>query len=142
MATIDIYKEHYEEVCSRHDDEYSKYEWAANYIFDLITYDTDLDERFVKDILEVCEVIADRCNYEYIENNDNYIKYILVCQLLDRFKWINWGISIRGAWFENIPPHDSKNILDGNYYRIKEVPFSYDNLKALIQFMKEDTDND
>lgn len=152
MKAIDIYRDHYEEVCSWHDDEdeYNKYEWAASYIFDLTTYDGELDEKFVKDILEVCKVIADRSNYEYIANNDNYIKYILVCQLLDRFKWINWGTSIRGAWFENLngnrkvileeQPITRLNEKTGewDHYKIDEVLFSYDNLKALIEFMEEE----
>lgn len=153
MKTIDIYKAHYKEVCSWQDDEYSKYEWAANHIFDLTTYDGDLDEKFVKDILEVCEVIADRYNYEYIGNKDNYIKYILVCQLLDNFKWIDWGTSIRGAWFDNGDdpkvileelPFFQKNEKTGKWdcYKIEAVPFSYDNLKALFEFIEETDDKE
>lgn len=150
MTTLDIYKAHYKEICSQHDDKYSKYEWAADYIFDLTTYDADLDEKFVKDILEVCEVIADRYNFEYIEKNDNYTKYILVCQLLDHFKWIDWGTSIRGAWFDNLS-NDRKDILEEYpiWFRDEKtgalnkcvfgaVPFSYDNLKTLFKFMKEE----
>ena len=66
MKTINIYRAHYKEICSQHDDVYDKYEWAASYIFDLCTYDADLDEKFVKDIIEVCKVIIDRWNFEYI----------------------------------------------------------------------------
>jgi hypothetical protein len=150
MTTIDIYKAHYEEVCSWHDDEYDKYEWAANYIFDLTTYDAALDEKFVKDILEVCQVIIDNYNYEYIEKEENYIKYILVCQLLNNFNWIDWGISIRGAWFNLSKTSDSKVILEelewgqydeetGKYEKCKleAVPFSRNNLQDLIKFMED-----
>ena len=139
MNTIDIYRKNYEEVCSWHDDEYDKYEWAANYIFELITYDAALDEKFVKDIIEVCKVIIDKRNYDYIKDDNNYIKYILVCQLLDRFQWINWGTSIRGAWFELSKTPDSKVILEKLSNNTEEVHFSHNNLKTLIEFMEEDT---
>lgn len=135
MKTIDIYRAHYEEVCSWHEDEYDKYEWAASYIFDLCTYDAGLDEKFVKDILEVCKVIIDKRNYDYIIDNDNYIKYILVCQLLTRYHWLHWGTSIRGAWLEEMS-HCDQNVILEDIGKIDGVPFSVDNLKALIKFME------
>ena len=76
MTTLDIYKAHYEEERSRRDGEYTKYEWAASYIFDLYTYDASLDEKFVKSIIEVSKAIIDMETFYYIENSDNYLKYI------------------------------------------------------------------
>lgn len=136
MNVIDIYRAHYEEVCSWHEDEYDKYEWAANYIFDLCTYDAELDEKFVKAILEICQVIIDKENFYYIYNDKNYTTYILVCQLLNNFQWIDWGTSIRGAWFENY--RDGRKVILEDIGKIDGVPFSIDNLKALIEFMKEE----
>lgn len=149
MTTIDIYKKHYEEVCSWHVDEYDKYEWAANYIFGLCTYDAAMDEKLVKDILEVCKVIIDRTNYEYIRDDNNYTKYILVCQLLYHFHWLTWGTSIRGAWFEELCHCAQKDILKGEKLSrynpdtkeredcdIERVQFTCDNLRALIKFME------
>ena len=147
MNTIDIYRDHYKEICSLYGDEYDKYEWAANHIFDLCTYDAALDEKFVKDIFEVCQVIIDKRNFEYQIDNNNYIKYILVCQILYHFNWINWGTSIRGAWFEDDSQKDileetswsqlNEKTGEWDHYKIESVPFSIDNLKALIEFMKE-----
>lgn len=122
----------------------TKYEWAASEIFDLCTYDGDLDERFVKTILEVCKIILENRNYEAIRDDNFYPKFIIVCNLLDHKKWIDWGSSIRGAWFQE--DRDNKPILQ---YNIKEygydsdiLPFSIDNLKALIDFIeKEEKEN-
>lgn len=148
MNAIDIYKAHYEEERSRRDDEYTKYEWAACYIFDLYTYDTALDEKFVKSIIEVSKAIIDMETYNYIENRDNYLKHILVCQLLYHFNWINWGTSIRGPWFESdsrkdILEESSWSLLnektgEWDRYKLDAVPFSRDNLKELIKFMEEE----
>lgn len=156
MRALDIYKDNYEEQCTHFEDRYTKYEWAASDIFDLVTYDGGLDEMFVKDILEVCKVILERSTYEYIGNHECYVKYILVCQLLNTFKWIDWGTSIRGAWFSTtfMMPLESeqfkpRNILeeykwwsfeDGHKidHVIDAVPFTIDNLKDLIAFMEEE----
>lgn len=153
----DLYKAHYEFYKECFTDERLKYSWAATEIFDIWTYDSSLDELFVKDILEVCKVILDQENFEYIKDEQNYKKYILVCQLLDKFHWIEWGTSIRGAWFDDdnyCPKFESRPIVkenewwgpewtaDGEMERhtIAEVRFNEDNIKALIEFMTEDVE--
>ena len=157
MTALELYKANYEEKCTNFEDRYTKYEWAANDIFELTTYDGDLDEMFVKDILEVCKVIFEGSTYEYIGNHEQYVKYILVCQVLNRFAWIDWGTSIRGAWFPeeyNVPwdvgiPGKPKNILKEykwwSYetgecieHVINGVAFSKDNIRDLIMFMEEE----
>lgn len=143
MTAIDIYRAQYEEENSLYDCGWTKQHWAARKVFDLTTYDDELDELFVNDILEVCKVILEKRNYEYIKDEKNYIKYILVCQILKRFGWINWGTSIRGAWCEASHFDIPKDILeelewwDDEHHVIEEVPFTVDNLKALIEFMEE-----
>lgn len=78
-----------------------RYAFLASEVFGLTTYDLDLDIEFGKDIFEVMKVIYERKNFEYIKNETNYKKYILVCNLLNDNGWIEWGTSIRGAWFNN-----------------------------------------
>lgn len=149
MDVKELYKANYEtsqELLSRTD---TKYHWAAFNVFGLTTYDGELDELFVKDIIEVCKVIFDRTNYEYILNRENYIKYVLVCQMLDKHNWINWGSSIRGAWFDRsgclgIESKDIMDELEWWDYNLEEphcviekVPFTEENLKALIEFIEE-----
>lgn len=154
MTALEIYRAQYEEERTWNGTErkWTKYEWAAYRVFDLTTYDGGLDERFVKDILEVCKVILEDRNYEYIEDEKNYVKFILVCQLLDRNNWIEWGSSIRGAWLDvdHSPGRRSRDILEAlewsdwdpvekkfEEHKIEAVPFSVENLKALIEFMGE-----
>lgn len=147
MTTLEIYRAQFEEERTWYPHELDKYEWAARDVFDLFTCDGGLDKTFVKTILDVCRVILEQNNYEYISNEESYIKYILVCQLLRRFGWINWGTSIRGAWFENMRymntrPKDIIEALtwcesDGEH-RIAHVEFTPDNLRALLEFMDEE----
>lgn len=151
MTVKEIYKAHYEQQKSWCDPEMSKYEWAANHVFDLTTYDGDLDELFVKCIIDVLKVIRDRYNFEYIKDEDNYIGFILVCQLLDKFHWIEWGSSIRGAWFDSYHPncrvHPILEELSWSSYdpdiksytehKINGVIFTESNIADLIEFLEE-----
>jgi hypothetical protein len=110
------------------------YDWATSNIFDLTTYDGDLNKLFVQVIIAVCKVILNRHTFKFIKDEAMYIAYILVCQMLERNNWIDWGTSIRGAWFdENVK---AKPIFEG-YDGVETVPFTKDNLIALIEFIEE-----
>lgn len=123
--------------------ESDKYLWAASEVFNLTTYDDFLDEVFVKDIVDIVDVlkaILKRETFEYIRDGRNYMKYIWICQLLNEFNWISWGTSIRGAWFENNPMAPARDIVvrEWSRGRIKPVPFTEKNIAAFIEFMEED----
>ena len=150
MNVKELLKAHYDFYADCYDDA-SKYKWAASNVFDLTTYDGDLDERFVKAIIEVCKVIFEKSNFNYIEGDGNYVKYILVCQLLDKFQWIEWGTSIRGAWFDGLASiHDTHPILEQDEWSeyddekhewvnhvLDRVVFTPYNLRAFIEFMED-----
>lgn len=127
----------------------TKWEWASSVVFGLVTYDGYLDEKLVRKIIEVCKVILNKENYEYIEPDEsNYTNYILVCQLLDRNGWLNWGTSIRGAWFEE--DSDSKLLIEDEYWNFNadaiggrsyvdlRVKFSEENLREIINFIESE----
>ena len=146
----DLYKAHYEFYLHCFDGDRSKHEWAAREIFNLTTYDDYLDNLFVETILEVCKAIYENRTFKYIENQQRYLKYILVCQLLDNFRWIEWGTSIRGAWFQEShgPWGESKDIVTRNEWTdyshgiredhvIEAVPFTIENIQALTEFMED-----
>ena len=152
MDVRKIYEENYQFHIENLPGAYrNKYNWAATEVFDLTTYDDNLDHLFVEKIVDVCKAILDGQTFEYIGNKDRYVTYILVCQLLDKFHWIEWGTSIRGAWFEE--QHGvwgkSKDILNEQEWSstdntgawvdnvIEKVPFTVDNLKILIEFLEE-----
>lgn len=119
----------------------NKYEWAASKVFGLATYDGNLDKMFVEKICEVCKCIAERRTYEYIdESEENYITYILVCQVLHKKDWINWGTSIRGAFFDGY--YSGNPILEwscSSPYDVLDisVPFNMKNIMDLVTFIEE-----
>ena len=142
MDVLAIFKHDWDEYRKFRPFEVTKYEWLSENVFDLTTYDNSLNELFGKKIFEVCKAILDGTTFEYISmDQSHYITYILVCQILKSFNWIEWGSSIRGAWFEeqHFNQYQSRYIL--TYYEgiNKELPFTEDNIKILIDFVKEET---
>lgn len=75
-------------------------DFIVEHLFGLTTYDTHLTTIFNNTITEVMRVIYERGNFEYIKDEKNYIKFILVANILDEHNMINWGSSIRGCWFD------------------------------------------
>lgn len=133
MTAKEIFQKSYDDHLSI-DDENNVYGWAASNIFDLTTYDDELDELFVKVIVGASKVILTRQSYGFIKDESMYVAYILVCNLFEHKKWINWGTSIRGAWFEDRA--DSEYIFYGCGY-LEDVPFTKENLISLIEFIEE-----
>ena len=94
--------------------------------------------KFGKDIIEVMEVINNRKNFEYIkEDKENYKKFILVANLLDKYNWIEWGTSIRGCWFDKW----SNPYIEGECYDMEDkIEFDEDgkDIGLLLDFLKSD----
>lgn len=129
---LQIFEDEFAEHCDGAENE-NKYDWCAKYVFMLLTYDEELAEIFIKKIFEVCKAILEKRNFSFFKDNDEkYREYIIVCQLLCRLNWINWGTSIRGAWFEENRKEQSP-IIEGD---IGTVYFSEENLKILIEFVE------
>lgn len=69
-------------------------------LFDVVTYDDELTERWGKAIVDVMRAIEQQKTFEYIEESDSqYEKYLIVVNMLNRCGMLDWGGSIRGAWF-------------------------------------------
>ena len=71
--------------------------FLSSEILGLTTYDTGLDVEFGSMVLETMKHIQNRTTFEYIEDEENYKKYIMSVNLI--VEWLDWGTSIRGAWF-------------------------------------------
>ena len=110
---------------------YTKFGFLTDQVFDLTTYDGSISDEWGKIIYEVLCVIRDRKNFDYIEDENNYNKYLLVCNILDSFQWIEWGTSIRGAWFDE--NERSRPLL----YLYSDISYEYslENLLTLFDWL-------
>ena len=59
----------------------SRLEYLANYIFDFMTYDEEMDRLFAEKAVEVCAAINDGKTFEYIKDPENYRWLLLMCNM-------------------------------------------------------------
>lgn len=78
----------------------SKLEFLSETIFDFTTYDSEISEMFARNMLEVIECILKNKTFEYQKEPKNYLNYLTMVNMPFLVKKLNWGGSIRGAWFE------------------------------------------
>lgn len=79
--------------------------WLSEYIFNFATYDDDIAESFGKRALEVCDAIHKRTTFDYIKNIENYTWFVAICNMPFFVNRIEWGTSIRGAFWKYDQPH-------------------------------------
>lgn len=78
----------------------SKLEFLSCYIFDFTTYDSGMDKIFAQKMLDVIECILNKTNFQYIKaSNENYLNYLTMINMPFLKDKLDWGTSIRGAWF-------------------------------------------
>lgn len=73
--------------------------YLSHNIFDFTTYDSDMDELFAQRAVEVCAAINNQKTFEYIASPENYQWYLLMCNMPFFVDRLEWGGSIRGAWW-------------------------------------------
>jgi hypothetical protein len=77
----------------------SRLEYLAENIFDFTTYESGKDELFARKAIEVCKAISEGTTFDYIENDENRNWFLIMCNMPFFSRKIDWGTSIRGAWW-------------------------------------------
>ncbi len=78
----------------------SRLVYLSDHIFDFTTYDSEMSEIFAAKAVEVCGAINDAKIFDYIANAENYKWFLLMCNMPFFAQRLNWGTSIRGAWWD------------------------------------------
>lgn len=79
----------------------TKMEFLGAHIFDFTTYDGEIDVLFAERMIEVLESILKRTTFDYQkESEEKYINYLLMVNMPFLKGKLDWGGSIRGAWFD------------------------------------------
>lgn len=82
----------------------SRLGYLAQHIFDFTTYESEADELFARKAVEVCAAITDGKTFDYIANPPARIWYLLMVNMPFFMPRLNWGGSIRGAWWDHEQP--------------------------------------
>ena len=88
----------------------SKTEYAGCIIFDFTTYSGEMDVLFANKMIEVLKCILNRTTFDYIKDEKQYINYLTMINMPFLIDKIEWGTSIRGAWFDIYKEYEIDNI--------------------------------
>ena len=97
------YRKMLEQGWSNVSDLVSRLAYLSEYIFKFTTYETTYSELFATKALEVCTAINDRKTFEYINNPEGHLWFLLMCNMPFFRSKLNWGTSIRSAFWSASP---------------------------------------
>ena len=102
--------------------------WVADNIFEFVTYDSGASEVFGNLMLRVLKPILNQTTFDFQkESEDNYYTFLLMVNMPFLKDKLEWGTSIRGAWFDT----SGDSILELDCGRVM-VP-----MKDFKEFVKE-----
>jgi len=79
----------------------TKMEYLGRVIFDFTTYDGTIDVLFAERMIPVLKCILNRTTFEYQKDEKQNINYLTMVNMPFLVDKLDWGGSIRGAWFDN-----------------------------------------
>lgn len=131
VKEFDSYMKYYADIskhkgCTSND---IKLMFLAEILFGIETDDSALSVMLGKDILEVINIIKKGLTFDYIKSEDNYKRYIIIANILNKLDWIEWGTSIRGAWFDE---YGEYNFVNGEICYVDSI--SFDELDDFIKY--------
>lgn len=113
---------------SKTPEEYMAWFFLAEDLFDFDLYDSGECKWFAHTMLEVIRVILEKKNYEFINAPERYRTYLLMVNMPFLKDKLEWGTSVRGAWWAfSGPGHEKTFSVRG----ITDVPY-----KDTEQFMR------
>jgi hypothetical protein len=98
MAVKTNYKKWLDESYAQELERMSKLCFVADNIFGFTTYDPQISESFGLSMLEVIQVILAKRNFEYQQNRETYLTYMMMVNMPFLIDKLEWGTSIHGAW--------------------------------------------
>lgn len=116
----------------------SKLDYLSSDIFGFTTYDEEIGAFLARKALEICAAISNGTTFDYIKDAENYKWYIVILNTKFFSDKLDWGTSIRGAWW-NLYNDETFKITSG--YLAGEhglIEFNKDQwpefVKAMIEF--------
>jgi len=103
---LKILDENYKEQAEMGIELDSKMEYLGHTIFDFTTYDGEIDVLFSEKMIPVLKCILNKETFAYQENEEQYINYLIMVNMPFLTDKLEWGTSIRGAWFDDYKEYE------------------------------------
>lgn len=125
----------------------SRLDYLGSDIFNFTTYDGEMSALFARKAIEVCAAINNRLTFDYIKEPNNYRWYLLMCNMPFFSERLEWGTSIRGAWWGAMPGKQielqSCGLWLGNEQLHQTMKFSREEwekfIAAVVEFAADET---
>jgi hypothetical protein len=120
----------------KHASEMSRLEFVGEYIFGFVTYQSDKAELFASKAIEVCAAISDQKTFDYIKDDDNCTWYLIMCNMPFFTEKIDWGTSVRGAWWSEEITLDCYGLCDDGK-QLSDVTFTREEWERFLCSIKQ-----
>jgi hypothetical protein len=120
-------------------------EFLAENIFDFTTYESVVYSLIEQKCLEVCKAISEKKTFEYIKSDEGNLWYLIMVNMPFFEGKLEWGTSIRGAWWHLYG--DRKFTVEScglyvEYEQLLEISFDEDEwprfIDAMIEFARSE----
>lgn len=118
MDYLELLKESFE-VEKEENSDLEPYGYLADHIFDFTTYDDEASNRMGESTLAFCSVISNGNTFDYIDDEANYNNYLNCVNLTFFANKLDWGTSVRGAWW-NLYNDEKFELTSCGLYKDKE----------------------
>jgi len=120
----------------------NRLEYLGDHVFDFTTYDGTMSSLFAQRAVEVCEAINNRKTFEYIEDEERYKWFLLMCNMPFFSDKLEWGTSIRGAWWNYKIKFSCLGLFEGYDQLTEPMEFNQNEwevfIKAIVDFSKNE----
>lgn len=101
MDYLKLLQESHKETAENRDDPtLEKLEFLADDIFGFTTYDNVVSSMMAQKALEVCKAISEKKTFDYIASEEGNLWYLVMVNMPFFANRLEWGTSIRGAWWD------------------------------------------
>lgn len=115
----------------------SPLEYLGDSIFNFTTYDGEISALFARKAVEVANAITAGTTFDYIKDAENYRWYLLMCNTGFFSGKLEWGGSIRGAWWDHEISFQSYGLWQGDEQMADEMKFTQDEWKRFMRAVSD-----
>jgi hypothetical protein len=115
----------------------SPLEYLGQSIFDFTTYDGEMSVLFARKAVEVCDAINNSKTFDYIKDAENYRWYLLMCNTSFFADKLEWGTSIRGAWWNQEITFQSCGLWKGDEQLADDMNFTQEEWKRFTMAISD-----
>lgn len=138
MNYLEMLNHSYEQTRESLDDlDMGKLEFLGDHIFGFTTYEDQIVSLMTTKAIEVCEAISGRTTFDYISSEDGNLWYLIMVNMPFFRNRLEWGTSIRGAWWDHKAQIIDSCALFENYQQLLKIEIPKDKWPIFISAMAE-----